>query len=102
MKSAVDIQQDIQAMDDGLQEVIEMDNFKRKPIVVGIDVPATDSSDSYPLNSPEKALVEFIELWQAKRYGPMVDYIFMPSNLTKTKMAGRLRQTFADKEPIDP
>ena len=99
MKSVEDIQQDIQALHDGLREVIEMDNFKRKPIVIGIDVPATASSNSYPLNSPEKALIEFIELWQAKKYGPMADYIFLPSNMTKTKMAGRLRQTFAHRQP---
>jgi hypothetical protein len=98
-KSAEDIQREMQAIHDGLREVIEMDSFKRKPLLIGTDIPATGTPDDYPFKSPEKALVEFIELWSAKKYGPMADYIYLPSYLTKTKMAGRMRQTFTDKQP---
>jgi len=99
MKSAEDIQHDMQALHDGLQEVLEMDSFKRKPLLIGTDIPATGTPDAYPFNSPEKTLVEFLELWNAKKYGPMAEYVFLPSYLTKSKMAGRLRETFADKQP---
>jgi hypothetical protein len=98
-KSAEHIQIELQTLHDGLREVIEMDSFKRKPLLIGIDIPATGNPNDYPSNSPEKALVEFIDLWKAKKYGPMAEYIFLSSYLTKTKMAGRLRQTFTDKQP---
>lgn len=98
-KSVDDIQQDMQLLYDGLREVIAMDSFKRQAVLIGIDAPETGISDDYLFNSPEKALVEFIGLWKAKQYGPMAEYIFLPTYLTKTKMAGRLRQTFTDKQP---
>jgi hypothetical protein len=99
MKSAEDIQHDMQVLHDSLQEVLEMDSFKRKPPLIGTDIPPTGDPNDYPSNSPEKALVEFLKLWKEKKYGPMADYTFLPSYLTKSKMAGQLRQTFADKQP---
>ncbi|QDK79553.1 hypothetical protein EXU85_13445 [Spirosoma sp. KCTC 42546] len=98
-KSAEDIQSEMRAIHHSLQEVIEMDSFKRIPLLMGIDIPTTGTPDDYPPNSPEEALVEFIELWKAKKYGPMAEYIYLSSYLTKTKMAGRLRQTFTGKQP---
>ena len=98
-KSAEDIRHDMQVLHDSLQEVFEMDSFKRKLPLIGTDIPLTGNSDDYPPNSPEKVLVEFLELWKTKKYGIMADYVFLPSYLTKSKMAGQLRQTFTDRQP---
>ncbi len=97
-KTSADIQKDMQHLEEELREAIIMSEYKRASGELGIDIPINGSSDEYSLNTPERALVEFLELWKGKKYGPMSEYMFLPSSLTKSKMAGRLRKIFDNKD----
>ncbi|UHG92951.1 hypothetical protein [Spirosoma oryzicola] len=99
-KTLDDIQNDMDKITADLSEVINMDVFKRAPVVVGVDCPDSGSADNYVERSPERALVEFIELWKKKNYGGMALSIYKSDYYTKGQMAGRINKTFKEKDLI--
>jgi hypothetical protein len=48
-----------------------LEEWKPRKIIVGEDVPVKGDMDDYPVNSPERKLVEFLLLWEKRNYGGM-------------------------------
>lgn len=53
-----------------------------RAVIVGQDIPNTGGADEYPPGSPEAALVQYLEYWQAKNFGLMSDYWTSPGQKT--------------------
>jgi|GEM_PF-256073 Predicted metal-binding protein related to the C-terminal domain of SecA len=75
--------------------------WKNRELEVNKDFPETGISEEYIDGTPEKALVEFFELWKAKNFGKIAQKIDH-MNFSRTKLnnlAGKLsREVFKDKK----
>jgi len=74
------------------------DGWKPRTVVLGKDAPVTGSSDEYEEDTPERAVVEFLELWQMGDYGHMAQMITQSWEDGIGKRAGRYRGVFGDRK----
>ncbi|MDB5241396.1 MAG: zinc chelation protein SecC [Spirosoma sp.] len=96
-KTIDDLQRERQGWIDDLAEVIRMDEFKRAPVVVGVDIPETGEPSDYQPDTPERSVVEFLHHWIAGRYHLMAEHVFLSYGVTAKQMIGRTKMTFANK-----
>jgi hypothetical protein len=75
--------------------------WENRKLEVNKDFPEKGSSEEYVEGTPEKALVEFFELWKAKNFGKIaqkIDHMNF-SRTTLNNLAGKLnREIFKDKK----
>ena len=71
-----------------------LENWSRRSIVVGTDIPATGDPNDYYENTPERKVVEFLQFWKKKNYGGMGACVL--AFLQAPDIAKRLRETYQD------
>lgn len=60
----------------------------------GVDFPPHADPDAYPVASPERALVEFLQLWKARNYGHMSKHLRVPFVTDGEITPGRVREIY--------
>ncbi|AVH72287.1 hypothetical protein [Nostoc sp. 'Lobaria pulmonaria (5183) cyanobiont'] len=77
-----------------------LNNWKKRQLTIGIDVPSTGCPDDYEKYMPERTFAKFMLYWANSNYGKMAtlitDYLDIPIN----KKAGQVRQEFGHIKPI--
>jgi hypothetical protein len=73
--------------------------WQPRDIKVGRDVPESADAGEYPEGTPERRLVEFLELWKARNFGGMTGYVWMNDRRQQStgKLAGEMREIYAGK-----
>jgi hypothetical protein len=71
-----------------------LDSWSPRDIHPDIDFPASGAPENYELDTPERALVEFLSHWRAKNYGRMATFILTQLKESPGKDAGRVRQRY--------
>ncbi len=71
--------------------------WKPRQIEVGVNVPASGVSPDYTDGTPEKALVEFFELWKQRNYGHMAASVSALHTKFIKHMPQRVRETYSNK-----
>lgn len=74
------------------QEQQYLDSWKKRDLTPIIDFPESGKSEEYSGDTPEKAVVKFIEYLQSKNYGYMSK---MMNSRNKTDTPAELRRTFS-------
>ncbi len=72
-----------------------------REIEVGRDIPPTAPPRDYPARTPERSLAEFLELWRARNYGKMVNYLPYPRSKPLGPLAGELREIYGGQPLVD-
>lgn len=96
-KTIFDTQKEMIELQDKLAEVLSMDDFRRKPVIANVDYPISGPEESYLLNSPERTVIEFLNLWERNNYGHMASYIYRNPQITQKQIAGKINSTFKNK-----
>ncbi len=80
-----------------------MDKWKRRELEIGVDIPEKGEASEYGEDTPERAVVSFLNYLQKNNYGHMVDLLSKFQNKGKSKgvLAGELRDIFKGKKLID-
>ena len=65
-----------------------------RSLVIGTDVPASGDVTDYEEGSPERALVEFLHLWQARNYGFMANHFHLPFRRPGTVSPAEVREVY--------
>jgi len=88
---------------DILREMSEIEDFKKhlrewKPriLTVGVDYPKSGSPEDYGPGTPERAVVEFLNLWQRKNYGFMSKMLLSAFDANPANV----RERYHDKEIV--
>jgi hypothetical protein len=72
-----------------------------KPRVFGIDkCHISENTDDYPLNSPERKLVQFLTLWKSRNYGKMAEHVPVEWRSTPNAMPKHIRETFGETKLV--
>ncbi|MDX8291437.1 hypothetical protein SLL00_16625 [Metabacillus indicus] len=85
------------------KEKEHMKSFKKRDLIVGKDIPYNGEVTEYYEDTPERAVVGFLNSLKKKNYGSMANLISQHFNKKKTisKLAGELREIFKRKELLD-
>jgi hypothetical protein len=87
---------EIQAMKEECER--DCENWIRREIEIGKEVPETGEPADFCDNSPEKKLVEFLTFWRSKNYGGMAQ-CFDPMDGEKArKNPGKVREIYVEIE----
>jgi len=75
------------------------DAWRPRALALGRDIPPSGGAEDYEHGSPERALVEFIDLWRVRNYGHMARYLSQ-LNFVETRVNTiplRVRAIYDDK-----
>ncbi|MED3880586.1 hypothetical protein [Priestia megaterium] len=80
-----------------------MDKWERRKLEIGIDIPEKGEATDYEEDTPERAVVSFLNYLEKNNYGHMADLLskFQIKGKSKKVLAGELRKIFKGKKLID-
>jgi len=79
----------------------KIDKWTAREIIVGKDIPAKGTFKEYEINSPERTLIEFFELWQKQNYGYMSKLSERMSDKNLSVAAKFMRDVYSNFKLID-
>ena len=78
-----------------------LESWQPRSVVVGTDVPASGDSTAYATGTPERCVVEYLDLWRRKNYGHMAHHIAPKFSPSPNIAAARVREAFASKALLE-
>jgi len=74
-----------------------METWQPRQVIVGESVPSTGTEEAYPVNTPERKLVEFLNYWLKKNYGYMAGCYTSMFQMKPVNM----RESFENKKLLE-
>lgn len=96
-----EIKRSLNQIAENRREQAVIDVWRKRELMLGVDIPETGSIDDYPDKSPEKELCQFITNWRTRNYGQIAHQLlhYKKSSFSPKKVAGRMREIFHESEP---
>ncbi len=102
-EAAKEISTAVEQLQENARARAHMDKWERRELEIGVDIPEKGEASEYGEDTPETAVVSFLNYAQKNNYGHMADLLSKFQNKGKSKgvLAGELRKIFKGKKLID-
>lgn len=81
----------------------QIENWKPRTVVIGVDIPEAGDISEYKLHTPEKSAIEFVTYWKQKNYGFIAKLLELPYNGIRkhNEIIKDVKRVLEDKKLID-
>ncbi|WP_147368080.1 hypothetical protein [Fibrisoma montanum] len=96
-----EIKQSLEQIAEGKKEQVIINQWKRRIVTIGVDIPRSGNVIDYADKSPEKEICQLIDNWRFKKYHEIARQLlhYNKASFHLKKASGKMRQIFGDSEP---
>jgi hypothetical protein len=87
----------LQQLQENAADRERLEQWRRRDIKMGVDIPATGEPDLFAEATPERRLAEYLKFWKARNYGYMARCVSPILGLPVKETPARVREIFGSK-----